>query len=463
MHDESGFIPKHSRQSSPPFIGREDYHDLRLIFESSSGFCRVFIARRLGKLYVVKCLREIYLNDSAALAALRKEFDAGVMVDSPYVVRTHDLITLPDVGPAIILEYCQGKPLSDLIDSDALLSADDIDRIVAGTAAAIADIHAAGLTHRDIKPSNIIYSAETGRLKVIDFGFADSDSFYLMRNAGGTLPYIPPHKRQGEVPGEPTDDWYALGVTLGQLVRIAPADRQKALIDISDALTDGRIISAPALLRRYGQLCRAKGRKLFLALAVAVALLAVAATAYFLFSGSETEQLASRPQPTEIADTAEVTPQKAVEVETEAVEVVAEPEPESQQPLQQPERVTPPAQSTDSLSALVGIPIPPDETIPNDYGVCMYEAKYLNIFKQKPFDKFVVMTVDNIIVGNYVIAQDDSRPEEERAAAMAMNRSREAVMAAVADSVRKKRPDGDLTRALGLAFHRWQLYHDHTL
>lgn len=58
---------------------------------------------------------------------------------------------------------------------------------------AIKHLHELSIVHRDIKPENIIYTAVTGQIKLVDFGFA----FNLNQKAPifsncGTAGYAPP-------------------------------------------------------------------------------------------------------------------------------------------------------------------------------------------------------------------------------------------------------------------------------
>lgn len=182
MADESSFFDTPAGNLAGASTD-SDYRHFRLIYESEHGFCRVFTARRHGRTYVVKALRELYHDAPLAHDALRKEFECGMMVDSSYVARTYDFITLPDLGEAIVMEYCPGMTLARMIADGAPLSGTDIDKIIFSLARGVDDIHSAGLIHRDLKPDNLIWMQQSGALKIIDLGFSDSESFYMLHDA----------------------------------------------------------------------------------------------------------------------------------------------------------------------------------------------------------------------------------------------------------------------------------------
>lgn len=69
--------------------------------------------------------------------------------------------------------------------------------------------------HRDIKPANIIREAETGRVKLVDFGLARAPSENTMTMAG-TFHYCSPEQLHGKA--TPQSDLFSLGVTLYQLL-----------------------------------------------------------------------------------------------------------------------------------------------------------------------------------------------------------------------------------------------------
>lgn len=71
----------------------------------------------------------------------------------------------------LILEYCSGRDLYDLIHMSSLISSVDIWDIAKDTAKAVNYAHSLGVYHRDLKPENILFD-KYGKAKVCDWGLA---------------------------------------------------------------------------------------------------------------------------------------------------------------------------------------------------------------------------------------------------------------------------------------------------
>jgi hypothetical protein len=121
----------------------------------------------------------------------------------------------------------------------------DYFRRVAGFVRQAADAleyaHQVGVVHRDIKPANLLLEG-TGRLWVTDFGLAQIRSDAGLTATGevvGTLRYMSPEQALGQ-PGvvDQRTDIYALGVTLYELLTLAPVfdgnDRQTLLRQLAE-------------------------------------------------------------------------------------------------------------------------------------------------------------------------------------------------------------------------------------
>ncbi len=107
-----------------------------------------------------------------------------------------------------------------------------IGRQVAG---GLAYAHARGIVHRDIKPSNLLLDTE-GVVWIADFGLAKGEDEGLTQSGDilGTLRYMAPERFRGE--GDARADVYALGMTLYELLTLAPgfdcSDRLKLIEQI---------------------------------------------------------------------------------------------------------------------------------------------------------------------------------------------------------------------------------------
>lgn len=443
-NEESGyFVPADTRAG-----GAHDdrYHDFRQVYASRRGFARILTAKKNGRIFIFKCLRGEYAGNQIALAALRKEYECGYAVDSPYVVHTLDFDTVEGLGPAIRLEFCPGDTLADIIERGSMLPDSDIDRIVAALTAGVADIHAVGIVHRDIKPSNIIYSPATGSLRIIDFGSADALDFTILRGPAGTERFTPPDVADSSCPADAASDFYAVGVTLTRLCAVASPVRRTALEDLASEMIARRITDRDAALALY----RSRGkRRRKIGLAVAALLLVVAGIAV-IFLPTEKEGEPVRP----------------VQVTAGTDTVAAPPETDVHEPVGKiaPAVTETPASAAGSDEAEAEDEWPdfvlPDEKVRDQYGVTLAEAKYLPIFKKRPVDNFTVQRTDVMLQECIIIYNKSNNSDEERTRAYDRYYSPDAIPNDVIAEVMRKYPDADRRRVEGIARRRVCFWRD---
>lgn len=443
-NEESGyFVPADTRAG-----GAHDdrYHDFRQVYASRRGFARILTAKKNGRIFIFKCLRGEYAGNQIALAALRKEYECGYAVDSPYVVHTLDFDTVEGLGPAIRLEFCPGDTLADIIARGSMLPDSDIDRIVAALTAGVADIHAVGIVHRDIKPSNIIYCPATGSLRIIDFGSADALDFTILHGPAGTERFTPPDVADSSRPADAASDFYAVGVTLTRLCAVASPARRTALEYLASEMIARRITDRDAALALY----RSGGkRRRKIGLAVAALLLVVAGIAV-IFLPTEKEGEPVRP----------------VQVTAGTDTVVAPPETDVHEPVGKiaPAVTETPASAAGSDEAEAEDEWPdfvlPDEKVRDQYGVTLAEAKYLPIFKKRPVDNFTVQRTDVMLQECIIIYNKSNNSDEERTRAYDRYYSPDAIPNDVIAEVMRKYPDADRRRVEGIARRRVCFWRD---
>ena len=71
----------------------------------------------------------------------------------------------------IVMDFCEGEPLSQIIRRHAPLPQDELESLFASLLDALEHVHSAGVMHRDIKPANIFIRAD-GSPILLDFGAA---------------------------------------------------------------------------------------------------------------------------------------------------------------------------------------------------------------------------------------------------------------------------------------------------
>lgn len=129
------------------------------------------------------------------------------------------LITVYDADPAgetpyVVLELIEGRTLRDRV-ADGPMSVEDVRRVGAALADALAHVHARGFVHRDVKPSNVLLDdEETPRLS--DFGLVTTEGEAGLTKTGqvvGTAAYLSPEQVRGQEVTAAADI-YALGLLL---------------------------------------------------------------------------------------------------------------------------------------------------------------------------------------------------------------------------------------------------------
>ena len=177
---------------------------------------RLLRAQRYGRWYALKTLNGEAASQAPYMQVLRKELEMLMQIQHPGVVQAVGLEQMEDLGPCIVMEYIEGETLQQILDSDEGLTLQERRRIATELCEAVAYIHSLGIVHRDLKPENIMLTRNGRRVKLIDFGLADTDQHAVLKQPSGTLKYMAPEQASQSVP-DIRNDIYSLGIILKQL------------------------------------------------------------------------------------------------------------------------------------------------------------------------------------------------------------------------------------------------------
>jgi len=156
-----------------------------------------------------------------------REARAASAVRHPNVVEVHDILSLDDGSPAMVMDFLEGETLGQRLKRAGTIGLEELAAIMAPVVSAVGSAHAAGIVHRDLKPDNIFLAQlGDGRIEpmVLDFGIAKmlpfgektgSESALTQSGAMlGTPYYMAPEQAFGEADVDARVDVWALGVIL---------------------------------------------------------------------------------------------------------------------------------------------------------------------------------------------------------------------------------------------------------
>ncbi|KAG2205816.1 hypothetical protein INT47_003999 [Mucor saturninus] len=92
--------------------------------------------------------------------------------NNPHIVDTLDLVKDEKSRWCVVMEYCAGGDVFNLLHEKPNMAPDDIACLFKQLLLGLQHLHQLGIAHRDIKPENLVLTS-TGTLKIADFGVAD--------------------------------------------------------------------------------------------------------------------------------------------------------------------------------------------------------------------------------------------------------------------------------------------------
>ena len=194
------------------------YRILRLVVSSLHSVLYCAWDERLQRQVALKHVSFEGASHPAVMARFEKEVRSLAALSDLHegVARVYDLLE-PGI---MVTEWIDG----DNLDGTMELAVDEVIDIGIRVLEVLALAHVRGIVHRDIKPSNLMRSADSGRVKVLDFGIAKNAQLgttLLTVDAGvpvGTFAYMPPEQFANPHQVTAQADLYATGLTLYRLI-----------------------------------------------------------------------------------------------------------------------------------------------------------------------------------------------------------------------------------------------------
>ena len=202
VHDEeptSGFV------RSDDILRTDRFTDFSTV--PSRGYSLLVRAKRHGRWWMLKGLKEKYRQDTVYQVLLQKEYEITSQLQHPMVVSVFSLEEVEGLGLCIVMEWIEGLTLKEWL-AQGNHSRKQRRHVADMLLEALAYVQSRQTQHRDLKPSNIMLTHDGQHLKLIDFGLSDTDSHTILKAPAGTEGYMAP-----DVPS----DIYSLGRILREL------------------------------------------------------------------------------------------------------------------------------------------------------------------------------------------------------------------------------------------------------
>ena len=223
---QDGATVRRPGERTDPFVGRVIKGRYRVERElGRGGMGTVYLAEQLsvGRKVALKVLRGDFARDEGFVARFQQEAKLVAGLNerrNPRVTLVHDFDQTEDGALFIVMEWLEGRVLSEVIQHRAL----DLPRAVrlaTQIAEGLEAAHRANVVHRDVKPQNIMVLEAGDDIKLMDFGIARlRDSGTSLTRAGtmmGTPDYMAPEQIEGQDITEKTD-MYSFGIVLYEML-----------------------------------------------------------------------------------------------------------------------------------------------------------------------------------------------------------------------------------------------------
>jgi tRNA A-37 threonylcarbamoyl transferase component Bud32 len=220
----------------------------------TGAFAAVYRAvdERLGDTVAVKLLADNHCLDPDVRQRFIAEGRALRRVDSPHVIRVHDIGETGQQQPFLVLEHADrgtlAQRVADLRATGWTPGPDDIRVVARSLGAAVEALHRADIVHRDLSPGNVLLRstmapradpetpvvAPDERLVLADLGLCkDLAGHSGLTAAGGTEGFRPPEQRGGPTRVDGRADLWALSALLVWMATDAPPGNRPVIAGLT--------------------------------------------------------------------------------------------------------------------------------------------------------------------------------------------------------------------------------------
>jgi serine/threonine protein kinase/tetratricopeptide (TPR) repeat protein len=201
-------------------IGKTISHYKILEKLGGGGMGEVYLAEdtKLKREVALKFLPKAFSKDPDAKKRFMEEARSSSHLDHANICVIHDIKETEDGQLYIVMNYCKGNTLADLI-KEKDLTVKQIVKYITQIAKGIEKAHSKGIIHCDIKPTNIIIT-EDDIAKIVDFGIAkiaSEEKLISKDRTSGTIAYMSPEQVSNANIDARSDLW-SLGVVFYEML-----------------------------------------------------------------------------------------------------------------------------------------------------------------------------------------------------------------------------------------------------
>ena len=202
------------------------------------GMSKVYLAsdtRLANRAVAVKIMTNYSAaNNQSLIKRFMRELQVISQLKSPNIVQVTDSGLTPEEkpfqgSPFYVMEYFEGRTLSELLQQSSSLSVNQAIRIMLQVCTGLSEAHKNGIIHRDLKPDNIFLvsgGAFGEEAKILDFGIAkiieteERQHTQVTQHGSfiGTYRYASPEQCKGVANIDRRTDIYSLGIILYEIL-----------------------------------------------------------------------------------------------------------------------------------------------------------------------------------------------------------------------------------------------------
>lgn len=197
---------------------------VRLLGRGALACTHLVTDRESGARAVARVVHSAIAEDDSARAHIHRLSRAALALEHPNLVRMIAVSPESAHTPYAVCEYVEGTDLASLLRAEGRLPLARALAVARDIAAALAAVHARGLTHGNLRPADILVETASGRAKLYELDSPLFGGSGVLGNPSHAAP------EQLEDPGSgprPPADLFALGTILYEMLTGAepfPAD-----------------------------------------------------------------------------------------------------------------------------------------------------------------------------------------------------------------------------------------------